>query len=216
MIYNSGLYAPQFIKTFGVDSPHWFSSNWHSRELSLRHDMVCVLLCNLEEFSIEETVRSSTESSKGEQSSGPSTVKSPSDEFARPTGVLEMEPDEGEMEATNYEVEMREKVEQMVVEEEITKRFILLEGLTNVAQRQNMIADSWGCNRPNSQWDIIDRELHKFIEVKVALNERKAIQTFEQKSEDLYEYSSLFVIRPDNANHTWHRHPEGLHGEASH
>jgi hypothetical protein len=66
LVNNGKLYSEAFIKTFGINSPHWFPSNWHQRELSLRHDMVCVLLCNLEEVDVKliEDERTTTTSER--------------------------------------------------------------------------------------------------------------------------------------------------------
>jgi hypothetical protein len=42
IIEESNLYSNRFIHKYGVSGQHWAQ-----RELSLRHDMVCSLLCNL-------------------------------------------------------------------------------------------------------------------------------------------------------------------------
>lgn len=214
MIYNSGLYSGEFIKAFGISSPHWFSSNWHSRELSLRHDMVCVLLCNLQEFSIEETIKSSISSSRTGTLTEPSDEAAPTPSLDIPRDILDFEPDVEAIEAGDAESEMKDIDQQRIMDEEYTKRFILLEGTSNVAQKQNICADMWECERPNSQWDIIDRELKKFIEVKVTTNLREAVEAYEDKSQGLEGNTALFHVHPTTAQCYWANHPGGLAGEA--
>lgn len=214
IIYNSQLYSERFINTFGVESPHWFNSNWHSRERSLRHDMVCVLLCNNEDFSIAKTDEERTTSSGTETSTsrtGPSNEEDM--DWEVPVDILDFEPDESEAEPINYEVNEQSETQMKFLLNEWSKRFILLEGTSNIAQKQNLTADSWGCMRPNSQWDIIDRELKRFIEVKVTINKDRCIGEFEHKSSEIVENSSLFVVNPETADIYWIRHPGGLIGE---
>jgi hypothetical protein len=42
------LYHIDFYNRFATTDIHWSSSNLFQREASLRHDMVCLLLCNME------------------------------------------------------------------------------------------------------------------------------------------------------------------------
>lgn len=57
LIEHSGLYNPNFVRTFGEKSPHWYVESWYKRELSLRHHMVCTLLANMESSGIRDFQR---------------------------------------------------------------------------------------------------------------------------------------------------------------
>nr|APG77867.1 polymerase PA [Beihai orthomyxo-like virus 1] len=48
LIRESGLYPEAVIRVMGEQGRHWEDESWKDRELSLRHDMVCILLCNTE------------------------------------------------------------------------------------------------------------------------------------------------------------------------
>lgn len=47
LIFEANLYPSKFVVRYGTDSVHWNKDSWVQREMSLRHDMVCSLLCNM-------------------------------------------------------------------------------------------------------------------------------------------------------------------------
>lgn len=56
LLNNNKLYPKEVLVNFGINDPHWRNSSDRERELSLRHDMVCILLCNLQLNPIKETL----------------------------------------------------------------------------------------------------------------------------------------------------------------
>lgn len=48
LINEATLYPPEFVLKHGINTPHWEIEGWQRRERSLLHDMLCILLSNLE------------------------------------------------------------------------------------------------------------------------------------------------------------------------
>ena len=124
LIEKSSLYGNVVIKRFGTDSPHWKDSNWHQKELSLRHDMCCILLCNLMELETGTVVEPAHPLEVAERNI------IGEDEF----DVEEV--DDYEDEDPDTTLDMAEDVLQAEAESKATaeserkKRFVILEGIT--------------------------------------------------------------------------------------
>nr|DAZ85675.1 TPA_asm: RNA-dependent RNA polymerase acidic [Aedes orthomyxo-like virus 2] len=158
------LYSPEFIQTFGQTGAHWGGDTWLQREASLRHDMVCVLLCNLEvddslrPLDLEEDLNPPPlKRRRVEESVASSSSSSASD---RGVGAQER-PTDPEVVAT-------------VKGDDDTYRYILLEGRSNVAHLQNRICDLVGIPAMRRQYDIYDKMERKFLEVKVTMDFEKS------------------------------------------
>lgn len=188
MICNSGtLYTEEFIQHFGKKSPHWSSSTWPQREASLRHDMVCILLCNLQpvkRFADEDCdfwlERPAIKRSRTQSGSTASTSTGQSD-------VVMEDADAGEY---NDQIASMPNPEALL-------RYIVLEGKSNIAQYQNMLSTKYHLPSMKKQYDIFDRVEKKFIEVKVTLNYTKSLLEYELK-EDPKERTALVHMNPSS------------------
>nr|DBA44334.1 TPA_asm: polymerase PA [Cotesiavirus orthomyxi] len=216
LIYEKGLYELDFIKTFGENGTHWARETWKSRELSLRHDQVCVYLCNLETKTHNQMVEGlarigekrkvatdtlkeidekrqklmdDTDKDLAGSSSGPSTSSSSSSTHDKKLAM------------------------DAIIGEEIY-RLVLLEGMPNVANIQARISRDFGCNAPREMWDIADLSLKKFIEVKVTNNFNAARLAYRDKSENTDPFTALCVVDPQKGSARWLDHPGKLKGES--
>lgn len=116
-----------------------------------------------------------------------------------PEDIIKFEPDpQGDPQIQGIDAQIAEDAAMEVAVQEWGRRFILLEGTSNVAQKQNIAANGWGCNIPRTQWVIIDRQLEKFILVKVSLDYDKCIEQFNEKAEEMQGHASLVIINPEN------------------
>nr|QPL15317.1 polymerase PA [Neuropteran orthomyxo-related virus OKIAV190] len=216
LIYESDLYNQDFIRKYGERSSHWFTSSDQQKELSLRHDLCCVLLCNMEvnegnnkngseeKKESEKPDETKTKSSSSNKDSLPEEEND--NDFMEDIEMSGNESDESEAEIIN--------VTKPTDPEEDMYRFICLEGITTVSYTQSRFSTKWKMPKtPNSQWDVIDKKLRKFIEVKVSTNIALCKETFWRKSMDIEEWTSLVVIDPNIGTMTWVNHPGGLKGE---
>nr|QED21503.1 PA [Lestrade virus] len=223
LIYHSGLYGKDFIQAFGEDSTHWRGASDRNRELSLRHDMVCVLLCNLESNPIQSTIDSITRSFKRKyqgsvqsdeppmkstrlRSPEPSTSKGGTSHFHPPS--LQSSSDQcpstsGTSSSEDYEIHR---------DPEEGFRFWLIEGMPNPASIQLAASEKWGIEAPKSQWDLVDRKYRKFVEVKCMLDKERAQELYVDKSVGMGSYCSLFWICPRSLSFKWTDHPGDARG----
>nr|QRW42581.1 MAG: polymerase PA [Guadeloupe mosquito quaranja-like virus 1]QRW42582.1 MAG: polymerase PA [Guadeloupe mosquito quaranja-like virus 1]QRW42583.1 MAG: polymerase PA [Guadeloupe mosquito quaranja-like virus 1]QRW42584.1 MAG: polymerase PA [Guadeloupe mosquito quaranja-like virus 1]QRW42585.1 MAG: polymerase PA [Guadeloupe mosquito quaranja-like virus 1] len=187
---NSGvLYSPEFIKTFGSSGPHWGSDTWLQREASLRHDMVCLLLCNLEvdeslrPLDLEEDLNPPPLKRRRYDESEASTSSSSASDRGVSSRELPRDPD----------------VVAEVKGDEDVYRYLLLEGRSNVAQLQHKICTALGIEPMRRQYDIYDKAERKFIEVKVTLNYRASRDEFDYYM-DPDQYIALVHLHPVSAD----------------
>lgn len=190
LIYLSNLYPAEFVEAYGERSVHWFTSSPMSQERSLCHDMVCVLLCNQQALPPEKRpappIRTAPEKrakreSTSERSDEGDSSESDEDILDLGVGLGQDIPGEGfsgeDPAEANY-------------------RFRVLEGLSNIANVQHFWAKRWETATPDSQWDIIDVLLRKFIEVKVTSNIDAAKKEYAVKNQELLGNTSLIVVHP--------------------
>lgn len=171
LILNKGLYPEKFIAKMGETSPHWSKSSWKQRETFLRHQMVCVLLCNTEELLTEETLSIKKEMRKANKEGSLETATT----------------------SSSSKVSVSTEVENTIY------RCQLLEGKSNLNILQNTITKRrMGIDKAfTKMYDIYDMAENKLVEVKVTLNGQKELETFNE-SADPDQFISLFHINPAN------------------
>lgn len=187
---SGDLYSEDFIKTFGEIDAHWKSNTWFQREASLRHDMVCVLLCNLEvdesRDALDLNVELNPKPLKRRRIGEASTSSSSSGRSDR--GVIDQDVDpDGEILAAFRG-------------DENIYRYILLEGKSNLAQIQNKISSILQIDNMKRQYDIYDKEEKKFIEVKVTLDYGRSEEEYLGYLDDR-RYTALVHINPSTLQH---------------
>nr|QRW42564.1 MAG: polymerase PA [Astopletus virus]QRW42565.1 MAG: polymerase PA [Astopletus virus] len=186
VIENGNLYPNAFVAHFGQRDSNWARSGIISREKSLRHDMVCLLIGNLEPI--------------------PSVEEQPLDDFLEPPPKrmrLDIDAGEGSSRSTASGSSSSSKSDaadappgcELVHGTERRLRYVLLEGKSNVSMLQNRLADLYGVSRPSKHYDLFDKVEKKFIEVKVYLSLTRAYMEFESYSDPI-EIRSLVHAHP--------------------
>lgn len=214
IIYNSGLYDNDMIKSFGEEGPHWLQSSWRQRELSLRHDKVCIILCNNEMLNIqlhrqEEEVEEDLELPVRFEDD----PDSEEEDMPQEGGVelMQIEDEEEEEDITGNEVENSQALTATVTSG--LYRFEILEGKTTAALTLNRFCRENNINYPNSMWDVIDHQEKKIIEVKVTTNFGAAENDFHAKSIGMENWTSLCWVDAHTGYIRWLNHPGGVSGE---
>lgn len=208
LIYRSGLYPLDFIQTFGEESPHWYVESWRKRELSLRHDMVCTLLANLEPSG--EIRKRMRKQKLGSYFQGPHLKRrkhsesQPSTSSSSPQHFEFLSDSSSEDDGDSDPMSKEEKL----------YRILLLEGDPSASFTQNELARRWGCSIADSTWDLVDKKERKFIEVKITKDYREAAISFEEKSSVIPMNSALVWMDPSTSEIRWLKHKGGLRGEA--
>lgn len=132
LIEHSGLYDPNFVRTLGEESPHWYVESWYKRELSLRHDMVYTLLANMESAGIRDFQRLDPQPERSQEedlSSGKASGgSSSSSQHLIPSTRAKIQEDSSDSEDEELPIHRRERA----------FRLILLEGL--LPSQQNKIS----------------------------------------------------------------------------
>lgn len=178
------LYPEDFIEKMGQESGHWDTDNWFQRETSLRHDMVCLLLCNTEPLifrglqDIDEVMEPATKRQRFDEnlsdiisSSSSGSVK----QVLKSSDFVDMGEDN-------------------------LYRYILLEGRSNTIQIQNRLCSLYKIPVMSKQYDIFDRKEAKFCEVKVTLNKEKSVFEYQSYLDD-EKYTCLIHLNPDTMEH---------------
>lgn len=186
------LYPENFVIMFGQSDPNWSRNGWFQREASLRHDMVCILLCNLtplEALSSEAlskilVIPEHTEESGGASTSTGTTTTS-SDAGIIDQGYL---PNTSQIESLDFD--------------ENLYRYFLLEGRSNQTHIQNQLCQIYHIPVLSRQYDIFDRQEKKFIEVKVTKNYDQSLQEY-LRYPDPREFTCLIHVNPDDPSQ-WH------------
>jgi hypothetical protein len=219
---SSGLYDEGAISCFGIQSPHWRNESDRKRELSMRHDYVCALLCNLELNPLQMTLDAISHRFKRKREKSSTGSESPAEKRQRLTSTPIPDPE--------MEVSMPSQLESAMststetgsssvpddandeIDSEEKYRFWLLEGMPNADNIQFVAAQEWGISPPDSMWDIVDRKYKKFIEVKVSMNWDNSVSSYNEKSLHLGEHSSLFWVHPNTLQFRWLDHPGDANG----
>lgn len=175
MVMSGELYYKKFVEFYGIIGEHWKNDTWASREKALRHNMVCVLLCNMTLKKRGAEVDLSNEPSCSKRQ------KTLWDEDFDDLAEEEMEIDDPS-----------------ILTDDGRYRFLCLEGQpsTTVSLIQNKYAKLWGIPSPGKKWDIIDKELNCFVEVKISSNYKKCVEDFKNYTITMENHASLVVIHP--------------------
>uniref|UniRef100_A0AAT9JF72 Polymerase PA n=1 Tax=Cryptocercus meridianus orthomyxovirus 2 TaxID=3133493 RepID=A0AAT9JF72_9ORTO len=151
------LYPHDFVERMGFESVHWENNNWFQRETSLRHDMVCMLLCNLEPIS-------NMMDDKIEDILGPPEKKKKLDEIENVMAST------SSSSSSSHTQKLVSSYGLDDMGDDSLYRYVLLEGRSNVIQIQNKLCDQYNIDKLSRMYDIFDREESKFCEIKVTLN----------------------------------------------
>lgn len=180
LIYEKGLYREEFIQLFGVEGKHWNESD-QKRELALRHNMCCLLMCNTESIELRDLSTDMSERIKRyreleqelEEEQGREKVARVED-YGREGAWAEEDEDMQEQmpstskNATSSSSGRRTKAIVDSILSTSSYRFIMLEGVPSAVKIQNQWAETWGLRPTDKQWDLIDLKEKKFIELKVS------------------------------------------------
>nr|DBA44341.1 TPA_asm: polymerase PA [Diachasmavirus orthomyxi] len=216
LIYQSGLYTDDFIDSFGKEGKHWDNEDWRKRELSLRHDLVCIFLCNLETQSSESILKSMEEI--GRKRKGDYKLQQPK-KIKVGTSELDVylsSTSSGSSSGKQSHVTLPSTSgydERMLMKEEFNYRYIVIEGMPNPGALQARLAKTAGIDPPNTTWDLFDQETKKFIEVKVSKNAQRSYAEFLEKRIEIYENSALCIVDPHSGDCVWYCHDGELKGE---
>nr|QEM39326.1 PB2 [Guadeloupe mosquito quaranja-like virus 3] len=169
---ESNVYPREVIMRWGIEGEHWGRESWYRREISLRHDMVCILLSNLEK--VQMTDQAEIAASGGipkRQRVGESHIGTVASGSSDSTGGVISIFDEG--------VDLSDLAAGNVA----SFRYILLEGMPSVARMINSICSHHAIPIPSRVYDIFDAALRQWIEVKVTKNYPRSVAEFRENKE---------------------------------
>uniref|UniRef100_W8C595 Polymerase acidic protein n=1 Tax=Ceratitis capitata TaxID=7213 RepID=W8C595_CERCA len=221
LIEDAALYPSRFVEVFGNRGTHWDMSTWQSKEMSLAHDMVCLLLCNLEasESAPIQTLnaymkmkRKVEEERKLETflCEGPSTSKKLRMEIEKNKELEEGSEDDCDIDSP-YE-DVSDYSEEEYIGDQYY-RFQLLEGTPNAPQLQNKYLDLWKMERKTKIFDIIDTKERLLIEVKLTLNPIQRSNEY-LDDQDTDENTVLITVQPYTSQIVYSRGDYHLPGES--
>nr|APG77882.1 polymerase PA [Hubei earwig virus 1] len=199
LIYNYGLYDRSFVENFGENSKYWHREGWKSREMSLRHDMCCILLCNLETLNFHEMI-THFKKRKGENLINEITKKHRADIGIQT--VVQSTSSSGESHSSG--ASSAETMERY--------RLILIEGMPTPELIQNEYSRIYNIEPPSDVWDIFDQHAKQFIEVKVTTNINYALDKY-NTMKATYNHGALCIINPYDGSIRWLDHDGNLNGE---
>lgn len=205
---NNSLYNDEFIRKFGINSPHWTFESDQKRELSLRHDYCCALLCNLE--SVQQK-RLFDEVDRG------FIARDDEGDFATHSKRMKMNEESEEniyesIEELELDFEPEDEVNELGEderpdwvpleeakegEEETKYRYMLLEGNLYSVAIQNHYCKKFNVDFFQKTFDIVDTVNKKFIEVKISLNPAKRFKEYID-DENTTRDTVLITIHPEN------------------
>lgn len=177
------LYSARFVRKFGEESCHWERSNWFQREASLRHDMVCLLLCNTEPHQMDDDIQVAEDLEPPGKKRKVEEIQKAYSEKASTSGSSNT------MSSDVTDEDFQD------MGEDNRYRYILLEGRSNVIVVQNKLCQNFGIPPLSRQYDIFDRVEGKFVEVKVTKNLMESLEEFEAYSDSNIAF---FHIHPES------------------
>ncbi|UPT53747.1 MAG: polymerase PA [Bactrocera tryoni orthomyxo-like virus] len=202
LVETSSLYPENFIKVFGKNDPHWDLETWKKRERALAHDMVCLLLSNLEaqhdaptsilnEYIKKRKLKEREDELRNLMQPHTSTKRIRLDEN------VDLDEDEELEEIINSSSDEEDEINLNEIDPNLTLyRYIPLEGQSNPSHVQNMILEKWGFEKKTKTFDVIDMEDKKLIEVKFSKNIQSHIERY-HNDPDTDENTILLVVSPD-------------------
>nr|WPR17586.1 MAG: polymerase PA protein [Arthropod orthomyxo-like virus] len=200
------LYDEDFVKKFGINSPHWAFENDQKRELSLRHDYACALLCNMEKISqkrgIDEVDR--VERYEMHDIGDPEEKKQKMDEtlYQSDEDVLVIDDtDMNDFGSDNEsigspQIQWVPPQDEKEGEVDDSYRFWMLEGNLHSAAIQNYYCEKFNHVKFTKIFDLVDTKLEKFVEVKISLNPSKRIREY-TNDPNTDDRTALIVIHPE-------------------
>lgn len=214
LIFEANLYPSKFVVKYGTDSVHWTKDSWVQREMSLRHDMVCSLLCNMT-HRVNDLKFSPP--SKKQRAEGPSTSSECSNEDDESSNSAEssgeaydisnwQEPESDDDPEEPPETSKRPRRENRF-------RFTMLEGRAEADTIMNRYARKWKIAPPVNRWDLIDRDQKCYVEVKVGTNLTSAVEMYFANAVTLTGHTALYWINPNSLHSVWRDHPGNVPGE---
>lgn len=186
LVEDSGLYPKTVIEKWGRTDRHWRTDNHIKREQSLRHDMVCILLANLEKIDVLTSIERLLDAppakrrriDEGEYSGGASSSSGSSG-----TG--------------STKAEFLAKTSDAVLDEDSGYRYLLIEGMPAEERVVNAIATKFGIPAPSHLFDLFDIVEKQWIEVKVTSRFSVAIERYEEVREPAVN-SCLVWVSPQS------------------
>nr|UMO75718.1 MAG: polymerase PA [Xinjiang sediment orthomyxo-like virus 5] len=179
-------YPTEFVDWFGKRSPFWSRSTWGQREASLRHDMVCLLLCNLEPIKMNFEMPDYK------------TFFEPKPKRLRVEGT------EVSSDTTSSEADSLTRDQDVVIDptdvfqtKDIFYRYVLLEGKPDIGGLQKSISRMYNLPEMLRQYDIFDKEKKQFIEVKVTHDFRRSYEEY-MSYMDPQEHTAFIHISPSS------------------
>lgn len=224
MVNDPTLYPPEFVIKHGVNEPHWELENWQKRERSLLHDMICILLANLEpSHSLEEVILNNLKRRLVDYEDSPPRKRRKQEESTF-SGIecTSVEGSEDESNSSdsescedddddNYDYDPIAEFEKNY--EEILKyRYIVLEGLVNASEIQSHFMQKWNMEA-NKVFDIIDTKEKKFIEVKTTTNLPRILEDYSSQSSTCVNTALITVELNENVIDV-HNKVENMPGES--
>lgn len=231
LIKKNEIYPLAFIERFQSTCPHWEMETWSKRERSLCHDMVCVLLANMEmsdnieekmmgelkrKFEGEGNNENEREAKRKRMEEVPSTSRDmdidldyeydSDDEFQIPEISDDNNSEYEDDENNTFEAEHHHLLK---------FRYLVLEGLINAPRFQDNFVRKWEMPKPNKLFDIIDTKEEKLIEVKTTVNVPGVINEFmNEKTTIQSAHVSLIVVDLNNFSIHTHFKKDKMPGEA--
>lgn len=203
LINDPHLYPPEFVIKYGYNSYHWELESWQRRERSLLHDMMCILLSNLEpsENSDDIIIKSMKRAAdtlvggKKKRRRHHSNTRLSEDSFDTSSNDSEnsdVEAESSEDELIYEDYDPIKEFEEM--HEGILKyRYIVLEGSSNASELQNHFVKKWGMLYPSKMFDIVDSKEKKLVEVKTTTNLPRILNEY-SKQKDTGENTALITV----------------------
>lgn len=200
LIEYSGLYPETVVTNWGISDSHWFTSKWTAREHSLRHDMVCILLCNLEMLTPLDAIKDYLHAPLPKRRRlNDGTAEYESTESSG--GTIPLDDNE----------DGQDRFEECKNEEDL-RRFLLIEGMPSESEMISRICQKEGIPHPQHSFDIYDRKLKKWIEVKVTQNYSNSLALF-RKTRHPNINCGFVHLNPTNAKVRMWEMSEPLPGE---
>nr|QRD99915.1 MAG: PA polymerase [Culex modestus orthomyxo-like virus] len=200
LINESGIYPREVVLKWGIESEYWPNETWQQREHSLRHDFVCILLCNLEQLDMTEHVDRATGQNKRMRVAHEEEAASSSSGRVASGGAESV-------------IEAGFDVASGCQPSEDRFRYILLEGMPRVNSIITALCKLHKIPVPSHVFDIFDRALRQWIEVKVTLDVDEAFETYRAVTE--HGVNSCFIhFNPTDARVEIRGRVEKMPGEA--
>nr|UQS95352.1 MAG: polymerase-associated protein [Byreska virus] len=188
LIEDGQLYPKAFVSNWGMAGKHWSKEGWIKRELSLRHDMCCILLCNLERMSLKSATDQLVEYQEAKRRKI-NPIEQPIEIISNSSIITE---------SMDTDTNTKSSGTSSIHEEDF--RYVLIEGMPSENRIINMLAEKSGIQVPSYSYDIFDRLMKQWIEVKITAIPNEKIREYNDRKE-IGVNSALICIDPSFFNH---------------